>query len=87
MILPTCQLYWNTYQSNRWNWVLYPIGYKLNREAGEMPARSRHCNRGIRQRNATGHSREGAATILILKPGDLPGLTTQQQPTGDRKVF
>ena len=42
-----------------------------------MPARSRHCNRGVMQRYATGLGREGAAMMEILEPGDLPSLTTQ----------
>jgi hypothetical protein len=45
----------------------------LKREAGERPARSRHCDRGATPRHATGAfalGRFGGA--VIRKPGDLP---------------
>ncbi|MEA2275894.1 MAG: hypothetical protein QOC78_854 [Solirubrobacteraceae bacterium] len=41
-------------------------------EAGEIPARSRHCDRGASSQDATAQGSEGGSGAAIRKPGDLP---------------
>jgi len=43
-----------------------------NREAGENPARARHCKRGATRKSHRAEAREGAESAMILESGDLP---------------
>ncbi|EKF48815.1 hypothetical protein H17ap60334_08800 [Thermosipho africanus H17ap60334] len=55
----------------------------LKREAGENPARPRHCNRGRNPQYATGkYSWEGVESRMIRKPGDLPLFQNVSQSRG-----
>ena len=75
-------------------------GPPMKREAGERPARTRHCirygqARGLRKLRSSGHWKREGGLSLSCKPGDLPadgmGLATSDwtDAVGDRaeRVF
>ena len=61
-----------------------PRGARGKREAGETPARTRHCERGVRGHHVTGKPgrRPRAA---ILQPGNLPLIGTWGDPAPGRE--